>query len=62
MIGVIVLLIAWVLGFSFALYNLKQLQKTRPERVAARAAYKKIKNEQLMKFYGIKKINETKSN
>lgn len=52
-IGSMILL--WILGALFAHSNLKMLIKTKPERLAERRAYKKIKNERLRKFYGLDK-------
>lgn len=51
--AVIALGIAWVLGFSLAMHNLKVLKETKQERLEARRAYKKVKNERLRKFYGL---------
>ena len=47
------LVLAYLLGLSLAIQNLKMLAKTRPERVAARRRYKRIKNIKLARFYGI---------
>lgn len=43
------------LGLAFAQYNLYLLRLTKQERLEARRAEKKIKNEQLRKFYGLDK-------
>ncbi len=53
-ISVIILGIAWILGFSLAMYNLKVLKETKQERLEARKSYKKVKNERLRRFYGLK--------
>jgi len=44
---------AWALGAYLARKNLKELTRTRPERVAARRRFKRVKNMKLARFYGI---------
>lgn len=55
LLSFIALIIAWLLGALLAKYNLKVLRENKPERLEARRAYKKLKNERLRKFYGLDK-------
>lgn len=61
-IGIGSLVLAVLLGLWLAYQNHKELERTREERVAARRAYKKIKNEKMRIFYGLKNFKEEKKN
>lgn len=47
------LALLWLAGFALAMGNLQVLKATKQERLEARRAEKKIKNERLRKFYGL---------
>lgn len=47
------------LGLWLAVENVKELERTRPFRVAQRREFKKRKNARLMLFYGIKKRDQS---
>lgn len=47
--------ITYFIGLNIAFKNLKMLKETKPQRVAARRAYKKVKNERLRIALGIPK-------
>lgn len=42
------------MGLLLARHNLKVLKETKQERLEARRAFKKKKNQALAKYYGIK--------
>lgn len=48
------LAVLWLMGFTLAMGNLQVLKATKQERLEARRAEKKIKNERLRRFYGLK--------
>jgi hypothetical protein len=50
------LVLAIVLGIRLAIRNHKELQRTREQRVAARREYKKVKNQKMKVFFGIKDV------
>lgn len=47
------LAVLWLMGFALAMGNLQVLRATKQERLEARRAEKKIKNDRLRRFYGL---------
>lgn len=52
--------IAVIYGLRLARYNLIEREKTKDARIAARRAYKKMKNERLKKMLGLDNIDNNK--
>lgn len=53
--GPLFLFLAWLMGVALARRNLRVLRETKQERLEARRAFKKKKNEALRKYYGLDK-------